>query len=75
MTDAPNYGHLLIDEESGLLYLTQIGTRKKLFKHPPCRFCESAHYSLSNAPKDNCGCLDAARVSRNDNDDLFGAAE
>ena len=66
--DKPNYGHLHTDAESGLDFILQLGTGKRLFKHPPCRFCESAHYSLSSAPKDNCGCLSAARVGRNDNE-------
>jgi hypothetical protein len=67
--ERPNYATLRTDEASGLQYITEIGTLKRLYKHPPCRFCESVHYSYSSAPKDNCGCLAAERVSRNDNDE------
>jgi hypothetical protein len=74
---APNYGHLHRDEESGLQFIIQIGTMKRLYKMPPCRICGIAQYSLSNAVREECGSCRPDRVERNDNEEpsLVGAAE
>ncbi len=71
----PNYGHLHRDEVSGLQFILQIGSMKRLYKMPPCRICGIAHYSFTNAVMDACGSCRPGRVERNDNEEpsLFGA--
>lgn len=69
MTDKPNYGTLERDPDSGLLYIVQVGTLKRLYKMPPCRICGIAHYSFTNALKDECGSCLPSRVERNDNEE------
>lgn len=40
-----NYGHLLTDEETGPPFVTEIGTGRKLYRHPLCDLCGSPRYS------------------------------
>ena len=46
-----NYGTLDTDEETGLRYIIDFESKRKLFKHPNCEICGIARYSFSAAPQ------------------------
>lgn len=51
----PNYGHLHRDPESGLLFIVEVGTKRRLYRHPNCDLCGIANYSYSSAARSACG--------------------
>ena len=61
-----NYGHLLTDEESGLEYITDFASGKRLFKYPPCRICGIARYGFSNSPTESCLAHAAPEANENE---------
>lgn len=70
MTDErPNYATFRIDEASGLRYIVEVGTLKRLYKMPPCEICGIAHYSYANVLKTECGSCRPDRRERNDNEE------
>jgi hypothetical protein len=69
--ERPNYATLRTDEASGLQYITEIGTLKRLYKHPPCRICEIARYSYSSVVDETCPSCSPSNVEANENEELF----
>jgi hypothetical protein len=67
MTDRPNYATLRTDEATGLKYITDLATGRKLFKHPNCEVCGIGTYSISTAPP-ACEHHAPSRRERNDNE-------
>lgn len=71
MTDRPNYATLRTDPETGLLYITDLSSGRRLFKHDNCEVCGIATYSFSATPP-SCGHHSPERRERNDNElELF----
>ncbi len=72
MTDTPkpNYAHWLIDEASGLKYLTEVGSLRRIYRHPPCEICGIVTDSYGTAPVKGCytGCTFCAPEHRERND-------
>ena len=65
MTDRPNYGYLILDEECGLPYITDLATGKKLYKLPNCEICGIGTYSFTASATGRCA--HCATPERNDN--------
>ena len=70
MTDKPNYATLRTDEATGLKYITDLQSGRKLFKHDDCDVCGIATYSFSAIPP-SCGHHLSERREVNDNEELF----
>ena len=63
MTDLPNYGVLRHDDV--LPYITDLVTKRRLYRHPPCEICGIATYAYSTEPQ---VCREHLRPERNDNE-------
>ena len=59
-----NHGHLLRDEESGLDYITDFQTGRRLYKHPLCPLCGIARFEFSSKPLPECSAKCICHPSR-----------
>ena len=48
-----NFATLALDE-NGRPYITQVGTGKRLYRHPNCPTCGIARYSYKSEPMPSC---------------------
>lgn len=67
---APNYGTPIEDEATGLKFIIDHASGKKLYLWPECRICGIARYSFSSVIEDRCRAHEG--VESNDN---LGAME
>ena len=73
--ERPNFATLLTDEANGLQYITDVKTRKRLYKLPECGICGMRPWSFSGNTNgwDCCNQHQSERRERNDNVDQIGA--
>lgn len=65
-----NYATFLMDDGIGLPYITDVATKKRLYRLPVCDLCGMQPLSFTGK-KDGWACCEqhaAARCERNDND-------
>lgn len=67
MSDTPNYATPIMDAESGLKFITEVGTLKRLFLHPNCEICGIARLSYGTAPLTCLPECPGRRREQNDN--------
>lgn len=65
-----NYATLLMDDGLGLPYITDVATKKRLYKLPACEICGQVPwvFTIGLTPNHQCRQHDGERRERNDND-------
>lgn len=64
----PNYGHLCQDAPVEPPYITEVGTLRKLYKHPPCEICGTSQWTYAPVNTFACGACKLGRVEANEDE-------
>jgi hypothetical protein len=70
--ERPNFASLRTDESNGLEYITDVATRKRLYKLPQCEICGVTPwvFTVDLSPNHACRVHASDRRERNDNEHM-----
>ncbi len=63
---SPNYGYLRRDADDESPYITEVGTLRKVYQHPPCEICGIRNWTYRPVLDIECGACKLGRVARNE---------